>query len=258
MKNLGLLSILSLCSSLAGCAAGPSHLDSSEVQKLSAMTPVTVVYVDPTAILDGSLSGPGPGGNLGKELGDLSLTKKFQAKLEPYQARAQQFGVGDREYEAVHAALSSIPWLKDATWTRIHKTDADFNEFNFQLATSEKAAGRVVIVIEAGVSLKSYVDQLHAYVNMDLYTKKTATSTDRPSHFKSDWLDGEADLGNPGPEAGSNGRQPPDAEVQDRLDKLFGGDPAPFQQDLDSALGSLKQQLTDYFSGSGGVPAASH
>lgn len=258
MKNPHLLLILSLCASLAGCAMGPAYLDSSDVQKLSAMTPATVVYVDPTTVIDGDLSGPRAGGNLGKELGDLSLLKKFQAKLDPYQARAQQLGVADREYAAVHDALSSLPWLKDAIWTRVRKTDADFNEFNFQLATSEKAVGRVVIVIEAGVSIKSYVDELHASVNMDIYTKKVATSTERPSHFKSDWLDGEANLGNPGPELGSNGRQPPDAEVKARLDKLFGGDSTLFLQGLDGALGALKQQLTDYFSGNAEAHGAAH
>ncbi|HSN17130.1 MAG TPA: hypothetical protein VLV87_02880 [Gammaproteobacteria bacterium] len=250
MKALNLLPILAVCTSLAGCATGPAQLDASDVQRLSAMQPVAVVYVDPIAVLDGNLSGQGQRQeDLGAQLGDLRLISKFKTQLEPYQPRAQQLGVADRQYEAVHAALSAVPWLKDATWTRIRKTDADFNEFNFQLATSEKAVGRVVIVIEAGATLYSYVDELHTSVNLDIYTKKVATSTDRPAHFTSDRLDGVADLGNPGPELGSNGRQPPEAEVKDRLDRLFGGDPAPFADDLDMALTSLKRQLTGYFSG---------
>lgn len=247
MKHLGLPSVLLFCTTLAGCATGPAGLDSGDVQRLSSMTSVTVVYVDPTTPLEADLSGKSGGG----ELGALRIIDKFQAQLEPYQARAQQLGVGDREYEAVHAALAAVPWLKDATWKRIRKTDADFNEFNFQLATSEKAVGRVVIVIEAGVAVQSYVDLLHARVNVDIYTKKVAASTDRPSHFTGERLDGEVDLGNPGPELGSNGRQPPEADVKARLDRLFAGDAAPFQQDLDDALGSLKARLTAYFSGGG-------
>jgi len=241
--------LLSLCTSLAGCATGPARLDSSDVQHLASMTPVTVVYVDAAVALDAAPSGPTR--QNGGELGALRVIHGFEAQLESYQPRVQQLGVADREYDAVHAALSAIPWLKDATWKRIKKKDSDFNEFNFQLATSEQAVGRVVIIIEPGVSLQSYVDQLHAYVNMDVYTKKVATATDRPSSFKSDWLDGAADLGNPGPELGSNGRQPPDAEVKARLDSLFGDDSTAFKQGLDTALGSLKTQLTDYFSGNG-------
>lgn len=244
MRHLGIFIVLLCCLCLSACVTGPAHMDASDVQHLSTLTPVMVVYVDPDTTLAAAASVTGGG-----ELGPLKTIHGFEPKLAPYQARVQQLGVADREYDAVHAALSAIPWLKDATWKRIKKKESDFNEFNFQLATSEQAVGRVVIVIEAGTSLESYVDQLHAYVNMDIYTKKVATSTDRPAHFKSDRLDGQADLGNPGPEPGFNGRQPPDAEVQARLDRLFGGNSGPFLSGLDVALASLKQQLTDYFSG---------
>lgn len=249
MKSLALLSVLWLCTSLAGCATGPARLDSGDVQKLATMTPVAVVYVDPITTLDAASSASIE--QSGGELGNLRVIHGFEAQLETYQPQVQQLGVADRQYEVVHAALSTLPWLKDATWERIKKKDSDFNEFNFQLATSEQAVGRVVIVIEAGVSLGSYVDQLDAYVNMDIYTKKVATATDRPAHFTSERLDGAADLGNPGPELGSNGRQPPDTEVKARLDGLLGGDSAPFQHGLDEALDSLKTRLTDYFSGTG-------
>jgi hypothetical protein len=240
------LLVLSLAALASGCAPGPARLDSGDVQKLSALTPVTVVYVEPSAALDAGLSGQSGGG----ELGALKVIHGFQALLEPYQARAQELGVPDRQYEAVHAALSAVTWLKDATWKRIKKKDSDFNEFNFQLVTSEQAVGRVVIVIEANTSVQSYVDAMHANVNIDIYTKKVATSTERPAHFQSVWFDGAAGLGNPGPELGSNGRQPPDAEVKARLDRLFGGDSTPFLSGLDEALTSLKAQLTAYFSGS--------
>lgn len=244
MKNLGLLSILSLCASLAGCATGPKQISPSDVQRLSAMRPVAVVYVEPEADLFGVPSGQGGG-----EFGALMAKHRFDAQLQPYQGRVQQLGVADREYAAVHDALSSLPWLKDATWTRIRKTDADFNEFNFQLATSEKAVGRVVIVIEAGLSLQSYVDQLNAYVYIDVYTKKVATSTDRPPHFQGDLLDGKAGLGNPDYRTGAKGLPPDDPDIQARLDRLFAGESPPFLIGLDRALAPLKKQLTYYFSG---------
>lgn len=244
-----ILGVLLLPASLAGCESGPAHLDATHIQSLNGRS-IAVVYVDSATPLNPILSVQ-PAGEIPAYLD----YKAFRSQLEPYQAIAGELKDQDIVYAEVRKVLGGVAWLRDASWTRVHKQDPS----DYAVTFAEETDADVVVLLDTAVDVHSYMDKISVVVDATIYIKVKPKSRGVVSYISSP-LRGDVALGTQGGEQSFGfdlSTQPlPDSEVKSRLEKVFAGHGAVFMEALAIALRSLDQPLVYFFTGTGSVPVS--
>ncbi|HEV2109903.1 MAG TPA: hypothetical protein VGT99_01005 [Gammaproteobacteria bacterium] len=252
MRKIALSGLASLC---FGCASGLLYLDRDVIQTMNAGS-VSVIYIDPVnpvTVLrygtgDSNAYGGGASGALVSEINAYAGANGFEGRLALHADEIAKFDVINRNYDAIHAALMTVPSLQQAKWQRLSQVDAGSSLSDL----AANARTHIVVIVHPQTMIYANVDPLAIRCRISIYQASANFSGNR--RVAENAIDGVAPLGPDGSDSlpnpvFNNQYLVKGPELEQRIAALFANDGAEFQQAYAQALSELKPGLSSYFMG---------